>query len=61
MVEITLETQIPVIILHCAITSCARAAILKIKAERTFAAEGASRVHAGGAGGAGVLLALVQI
>lgn len=42
-------------------TSGARAAILQVKAERAFAAEGASGVDAGGVSRAGLLLTLIHI
>lgn len=42
-------------------TSGAGASGFQVKAERTLAVEGASRVHARGSGGAGLLLALVHV
>lgn len=45
----------------CRITSRARAPILQVKAQRAFAAEGASGVDAGGVGRARLLLTLIHI
>lgn len=42
-------------------TSGAGASVFQVEAKRALAVEGASRVHAIGADGAGVLLALIHI